>query len=184
MAFFLGLIAQLKFECLTRLHCKLWQYSKIIGGCAMTLARLSNRTMPSFPSLIDRFFDGELMDWNRSNFSSTDTTLPAVNVKENDNEFMIDVAAPGLSKDDFKVNYDNGRLTISSEKKNELEEKDGDKITRREFSYESFQRSFTVAENVVDAEKIAANYKDGILHISLPKREEVKPKPAKEISIK
>ena len=150
----------------------------------MTLARLSNNAFPSFPSLFDRFFDGELMDWNRSNYSSTDTTLPAVNVKENEDEFLIDVAAPGLKKEDFKLHYDNGRLTISSEKKNEVEEKDGEKITRREFSYQSFQRSFTVAETVVDAEKIAANYESGILHITLPKREEVKPKPAKEIAIK
>lgn len=149
----------------------------------MTLARLSNSGFPSFPSLFDRFFDGELMDWNRSNYSSTNSSLPAVNVKENENEFLIDVAAPGLSKEDFKVDYDNGRLTISSEKKNEVEEKDGEKISRREFSYQSFQRSFTVSENVVDAEKIAANYENGILHLTLPKREEVKPRPAKQIEI-
>lgn len=151
---------------------------------AMTLAKLSNNWFPSVPSLFDRFFDGELMDWNRSNYSSTDTTLPAVNVKENDNEFVIDVAAPGLKKEDFNVHYDNGHLTISSEKKDEVEEKEEGKITRREFSYQSFQRSFTVAENVVNAEKIAANYDNGILHISLPKRDEVKPKPPKQISIK
>jgi len=150
----------------------------------MTLAKLSNNWHPSFPSLFDRFFDGDLMDWNSSNYSSTDTTLPAVNVKENDNEFLIDVAAPGLKKEDFKLHYDNGRLTISSEKKSEVEEKNGEKLTRHEFSYQSFQRTFTVAENVVDAEKIAANYESGILHISLPKREEVKPKPAKEIAIR
>lgn len=150
----------------------------------MTLARLSNNAFPSLPSLFDRFFDGELMDWNRSNYSETNSTLPAVNVKENDNEFLIDVAAPGLKKDDFNVNYDNGRLSISAEKKNEIEEKEGEKVTRHEFSYQSFQRSFTVAETTIDAEKIAANYDSGILHIKLPKREEVKPKPAKEIKIK
>jgi HSP20 family protein len=150
----------------------------------MTLAKLSNNWFPSVPSLFDRFFDGELMDWNRSNYSSTDTTLPAVNVKENENEFLIEVAAPGLKKEDFKLNYDNGRLTISSEKKNEAEEKEGEKISRREFSYQSFQRSFSIAENAVDAEKIAANYDSGILHITLPKREEIKPKPAREIKIK
>ncbi len=150
----------------------------------MTLAKLSNNWFPSVPSFFDRFFDNELMDWNRTNYSSTDTTLPAVNVKENENEFLIDVAAPGLTKKDFKVYYDNGRLTISSEKKNKHEEKDGEKVTRREFSYQSFQRSFSVSENVVNAEKIAANYENGILHISLPKREEVKPRPAKQIEIK
>ncbi|WP_430822035.1 Hsp20/alpha crystallin family protein [Carboxylicivirga caseinilyticus] len=150
---------------------------------AMTLARLNNR-FPSMPSIFDRFFDGELMDWNNSNFSSTNTTMPAVNVKENDNEFSIDVAAPGMKKDDFKVSYDNGRLTISSEYKNESEEKEDEKVTRREFSYQSFQRSFTVEETAVESENISASYENGILHITLPKREEIKPKPAKQIDIK
>ncbi|HER08781.1 MAG TPA: Hsp20/alpha crystallin family protein [Bacteroides sp.] len=149
----------------------------------MTLARLSNNWFPSVPSMLDKFFEGDLMDWNTWNFAGTDSTLPAVNVKENDNEYKIEVAAPGLNKKDFKVNYDNGRLTISSEKKDEREEKDGNRITRREFSYQSFQRSFTVPEDAVDAEKIDAKYTDGILHLTLPKREEVKPRPAKQIKI-
>lgn len=149
----------------------------------MTLAKVSNNWFPSTPSVFDRFLNGDLMDWNRSNFSSTDTTLPAVNVKENKDEFKIEVAAPGLKKEDFKLSYDNGRLTISSEFQNEAEEKEGDKVTRREFSYQSFQRSFTVAENVVNAEKISASYKSGILYITLPKREELKPKPSREIKI-
>ncbi|HDS07766.1 MAG TPA: Hsp20/alpha crystallin family protein [Bacteroides sp.] len=149
----------------------------------MTLARLTNNWLPSVPSMFDRMFEGDLMDWNTWNFAGTNSTMPAVNVKENDNEYSIEVAAPGLSKKDFKVNYENGRLTISSEKKDEREEKDGDRITRREFSYRSFQRSFTVPEEVVDAEKIDAKYTDGILHLTLPKREEVKPRPAKQIKI-
>ena len=149
----------------------------------MTLAKLSNNWFPSTPSIFDKFFDGELMDWNRSNYSSTNSTLPAVNVRENSNEFKIEVAAPGMKKENFHVDYENGRLTISSELKNEREEKQGDKFTRREFSYQSFQRSFTVAENIVEPENIAAEYNNGILHITLPKREEVKPKPAKKIQI-
>ena len=149
----------------------------------MTLAKVSNSMFPSVPSLIDRFFEGDLMDWNTWNFAGSDSTLPAVNVKENDNEYLIDVAAPGMKKNDFKLNYDNGRLTISSEKKDEIQETNGDKITRREFSYQSFQRSFSVPENVVNADKISAKYEDGILHVALPKREEAKPRPAKEIKI-
>ncbi|MBN2611655.1 MAG: Hsp20/alpha crystallin family protein [Bacteroidales bacterium] len=149
----------------------------------MTLARLTNNWFPSFPSLIDKFFDGDLMDWNNRNFAESNSTLPAVNVKENENEFMIEVAAPGLKKGDFKLNYDNGMLTISSEKKDEKQEKDGEKVTRREFSYQAFQRSFTIPENIVNADKISAKYEDGILHVALPKREEVKPKPVKEIKI-
>ncbi len=149
----------------------------------MTLARLSNNWTPSFPSLFERFFEGDMMDWNNSNYASTNSTLPAVNIKEDDDEFQLEVAAPGMKKDDFKLNFENGRLTICSERKHESEEKEGEKVTRREFSYQSFQRSFTVPENIVDAEKIKASYTDGILNIRLPKREEVKPKPPKEIKI-
>jgi len=149
----------------------------------MTLARLSNNWFPSRPSLVDRFFDADLMDWNSSNFAGEQSTLPAVNVKETDNEFLIEVAAPGLKKDDFKLDFENGRLTISSERKDEKVEKQGEKVTRKEFSYQSFQRSFNVAENVVNTDKIAAKYNNGILYVTLPKREEVKPKPAKQIRI-
>lgn len=161
---------------------------------AMTLAKLSsdnyrNNWFPSMPSFFDRFFDDGLMDpmtigWNNSNYSSTNTTMPAVNIIENENEFSIEVAAPGMNKEDFKVSFENGRLTISSEKKNVHEDKENQKATRREFSYQSFQRSFTVATNTVDADKIMAHYENGILTITLPKREEVKPKPAKQIEIK
>ncbi|MBN2637076.1 MAG: Hsp20/alpha crystallin family protein [Prolixibacteraceae bacterium] len=145
----------------------------------MTLAK---RTENYFPSILDRFLNNDLMDWNLSNFSSTNTSLPAVNVKENDNEFVIEVAAPGMSKKDFKINYQNNVLSITSEKQEEKENK-SENYTRKEFSYQSFQRSFTVAENTVDGDKISAKYNDGILHITLPKREEVKPKPMREIKI-
>ena len=149
----------------------------------MTLANLSNNWYPSVPSFLDRFFEGDLMDWNNSNFAGTNSTLPAVNIKEDDNEFLIEVAAPGMKKDDFRLNYNNGQLTISSERKSENQVKENKKVTRREFSYQSFQRSFNVSENVVQPDKIEAKYTDGILRISLPKREEVKPKPPKEIKI-
>jgi len=145
----------------------------------MTLAR---RTEGYAPSFIDRFFNNDLMDWGTSNFSSTNTSLPAVNVKETDDDYFIEVAAPGMSKKDFNVNFQNNVLTISSEKKNEKEEKE-DSYTRKEFSYQSFQRSFTVPGNDVDSDKISASYENGILKIKLPKREEVKPKPAREIKI-
>jgi len=145
----------------------------------MTLAR---RTENLFPSFFDRFFNSDLMDWNLTNFSSTNTTLPAVNVKETDDDYILEVAAPGMSKKDFKINYQNHVLTISSEKKEEKSEQD-DHYTRKEFSYQSFQRSFTVPQHDVDSEKITATYADGILNVKLPKREEVKPKPAREIKI-
>jgi HSP20 family protein len=145
----------------------------------MTLAKRTENYLPSF---FDRFINNELMDWNQTNFSSPNTSLPAVNVKETDDDYFIEVAAPGMSKKDFNVNFQNNVLTISSEKKDEKEEKE-DTYTRREFCYQSFQRSFTVPGNDVDSEKISASYADGILKIKLPKREEVKPKPAREIKI-
>ncbi len=144
--------------------------------------KLAKRNEPYYPSFFDRFFNNELMDWDYSNFSSTNTSLPAVNVKETDDDFVIEVAAPGMDKNDFKVNFKNNVLTISSEKKNETEEKK-ESYTRREFSYQSFQRSFTVAENAVIGDKISAKYDNGILHITLPKREELKPQPERQIKI-
>ena len=122
------------------------------------------------------------MDWNNSNFSTTNTSLPAVNVKETDDDFVIELAAPGMDKKDFKVNFKNNVLIISSERKNEKENKE-DNYTRKEFSYQSFQRSFTVAENAVMGDKISAKYNNGILTIVLPKRDEVKPQPEREIKI-
>ena len=151
-------------------------------GIAMTLIKRTDSNFPSIPSFIDNLFSRDWMDWSNLNFSSTNTTLPAVNVRESENEYELEVAAPGMKKDSFKVNLDKDQLTISSEWKDEKKEKDGD-YTRREFSYQSFQRSFTIPDNLVDGEKISAKYNDGILNIKLPKREEAKPKPAREIKI-
>lgn len=134
------------------------------------------------PSVFDRFLEGDAFDWANKNFSDTNTTLPSVNIKEDDNQFDVEVAAPGLEKKDFNIEIDNDVLQISSEKKVENEKKEN-KYTRREFSYQSFCRSFTLP-NTVDSEKIKAQYKDGILNITIPKREEAKPKPAKKIEIK
>jgi len=149
----------------------------------MTLTRLNNNLWsPTFPSLINKFFNEDLMDWG-TNFAANNSTMPAVNIKENENEFKIDVAAPGMNKSDFKVNYDSGRLVISAETKSEKEEKDGEKVTRKEFSYQSFQRTFNISENVVNVDKVEAKYEDGILHVILPKREEAKPKEPRQIAI-
>lgn len=143
---------------------------------------LAKRDENYFPSIFDRFFNNDLMDWKNSNFSSTNTSLPAVNVLETNDEFVIELAAPGMNKNDFKVNFKNNVLTISSERKGEKEEKN-ENYTRKEFSYQSFQRSFTVSENSVLGEKISANYNNGILNIVLPKRDEIKPQPEREIKI-
>ena len=138
---------------------------------------------PSVPSFFDNFLSRDWMDWTNSNFAEIDSTLPAVNIKESDDDYLIEVAAPGLSKDDFKINLDNDRLTISSEKKEENKTEEDGKYTQREFRYQAFQRTFHLPGNVVNSEKISAKYNDGILCVTLPKREEVKPKPAKQIRI-
>ncbi|VBB46898.1 Heat shock protein Hsp20 [uncultured Paludibacter sp.] len=133
----------------------------------------------------DRFFDnGELMDWSNKNYSKTNTTLPSVNVKENENEYQIEVAVPGFDKKDFKIEVHNDVLSISSEKKENSEEKDENgRYTKREFSYQSFCRSFTLP-HTVDGEKIEANYDKGILNVVIPKREEAKPKAPRTVEIK
>jgi HSP20 family protein len=147
----------------------------------MTLIRRSDY-LPTWANLVNDFFNTDFSDWSLRHYSDTNTTLPAVNIKENTDGFMVEMAAPGMAKDDFKIELNNDLLTISSEKKNEHETKEGETYTRREYSYQSFSRSFTLPKSV-DAEKISAKYENGILSIEIPKKEEAKPKPAKQISI-
>ncbi|MDD3431543.1 MAG: Hsp20/alpha crystallin family protein [Bacteroidales bacterium] len=145
----------------------------------MNLARFNN----SLPGLFDRFFDTDLFDWSNRNYSDTNTTLPSVNIKEDEKAYEIELAAPGFEKNDFKVELKNNVLTVSSEKKVENEVKEGQQFTRREFSYQSFNRSFTLPD-LVENDKIAAKYKNGILNISIPKKEEAQTKLIKQIEIK
>jgi len=144
----------------------------------MSLVKFSNQ----YPSLFGRFFENDLFDWSNRNYSNTDTTLPSVNVKESTEGFEVEMAAPGFEKKDFKIELNHELLTISSEKRVENEIKNGQQFTRREFSYQSFSRSFTLP-NSADGEKIGAKYENGILKISIPKKDEAKPKPARQISI-
>lgn len=133
----------------------------------------------SFPSIVDEFFGRDFL----SNFFDFQTgiSMPSVNIIEGKEDFKIEVAAPGLDKKDFKLDLQNNVLTISSEKEEKTEE-NNDKYMRREFSYSSFKRSFALP-NTVDSDKISASYKDGILNIVIPKKEEAKEKPAREIKI-
>ena len=145
----------------------------------MSLVKLSNQ----MPILFDRFFENDMFDWSSRNYSNTNTTLPAVNIKEDKDGFEVEMSAPGFEKYDFKIELNNSLLTISSEKKVENETKEGQQFIRREFSYQLFSRSFTLPETV-EGEKIAAKYKNGILFVSIPKKEEAKPRPVKQIEIK
>lgn len=114
----------------------------------------------------DRFFSKELM--------------PAVNVKERDDSFEIELTAPGLKKEDFKINIENRMLMISSETKKEEEEKN-EKFTRKEFNYSAFSRSFSLPENVTE-DDLSAKYENGLLKITLAKKQLEAPK-KKEIAI-
>lgn len=143
-----------------------------------TIIRKRNYTTPS---IFDEFFtDSYLPRFFEIGAKPNGSNSPAVNVEETDKEYRIEVAAPGLEKEDMKVSVDDGVLTIKAEKKLESEEKN-DNYIRREFGYNSFSRSFTLPEEV-DAEKISAKHKNGVLNVTLPKAE-VKVTPTKEVKI-
>lgn len=135
------------------------------------------------PSVFDDMFN---TDWlgGTTNFNKIGTSIPAVNIQETDDHFMVAVAAPGKTKKDFNIELDNDVLTISSEEKKEKENSDKNQIyTRKEFSYSTFKRAFSLPETV-NTEKISAAYNNGILEINLPKREEAKVQPKRMIEIK
>lgn len=144
----------------------------------MKLIKKSNYN-PVFPTFFDDFFAKDLLGWD--NGSTSFKTTPAVNIRETDDHYAIELAVPGLNKEDFNVELDDNLLTISFEKKAEKEETG--KFTRREFHYTSFKRSFTLPEGTVDSDKIDAAYENGILKLALPKKEEVKAKAKRTISI-
>ena len=135
---------------------------------------LSDRWLTDFFDT-SRFFDSDFMKL------SAGTALPAVNIKETENEFTIEVAAPGMTKKDFEISIENGILSISAEREEEKEEKE-ENFTRREFNYSNFTRSFALPENV-NEEKINANYEDGLLKLHLMKKQVTKLPPKKEILV-
>ena len=137
---------------------------------------LIKRNRVFFPTM-DDFFGP---DW----FGGTSNgmnTLPAVNIKENEKSFEVELAIPGKKRDDFNIEIDEHVLTISMETQAEDEEV-RDNYTRKEFSYSSFRRSFTLPKTI-DESNIEASYREGILQITLPKKEEALPKPKRLISI-
>ncbi len=131
---------------------------------------------PDFPSSLMDFFN-EGRDWG----NGWTNKLPAANITEGDKAFNLELAAPGLEKEDFDLSIDNQLLTVSCQKEEQSESKDK-QYTRKEFSYRSFSRSFVLPESV-DAEKINASYRDGVLNIELPKKETALKQPRKQISV-
>lgn len=141
-----------------------------------------NDLFPSF-NLFDDSWARDLWNWGLGNNSTTNTTIPAVNIKETGDSFLVEMAAPGMKKEDFKVELDNNLLTIRSEKDYDRVDKEGERYTRREFSYQSFQRTFQLPQDVVDAEHIEAKYENGLLRLLIPKKEEAKQRPPRMIDI-
>lgn len=129
---------------------------------------IMKRNQDLFGGLLDSLFNDSPLF---SSEVSRHYSVPAVNIKNNENSFEVEVAAPGLKKEDFNIEVEDNVMKLSVNKSSENEEKE-ENFTRKEFSYFNFQRSFTLPKNVVDAEKVEANYKDGILSIVLPKQEQ------------
>ena len=142
----------------------------------MTIVR-RNYMMPELENLFNNVF--------KNNFFEREeelTTLPSVNVKETEDGFVLEVAAPGYEKENFDIEVENGIMTISATTEDKKEEKE-ENYTKREFNYTSFHRSFRLPEDTVDESTIKASYKNGILEVFIGKKEEVKPKPPKTIKV-
>lgn len=134
----------------------------------------------SLPGLFDEFFSGNLLP-NYLEEGAWKST-PAVNIYESDEKFEIQIAAPGLEKEDFKIDLKNEYLLVYSEKKDKKEEKEKGKVVRSEFRYSSFQRSFALPKDI-DVTAISATHKNGILIIELPKKIEQKDSSVRQIEI-
>jgi HSP20 family protein len=133
-----------------------------------SLARSTDR----FPSVFDDFFKPWNEWFNGDGFPGKTLTVPAVNVVENKDEYKVSLAAPGLKKSDFQIDIDGNILTIKSEKE-ETKEEEIEQFSRKEYSYSSFTRSFTLPEDVKQ-DKIEAAYEDGVLRLLLPKKDEAR----------
>ena len=136
---------------------------------------ISNKTK-YIPSILDDFIS---LDWN---YNRHTISVPAVNIKELDTHFEIELAIPGKDKNDFEIEIEDGLLSISSSF-NQEDKSDNSKSARIEFDYDSFKRTFIIPDSV-DSSKIEATYKGGILKISLSKRDEALPEPKKLIKVK
>ncbi|WP_246197811.1 Hsp20/alpha crystallin family protein [Chitinophaga agrisoli] len=144
----------------------------------------NNDYFPTLSGMFDDLFNRDMFNWGQSNFSSTNTTIPAVNIKETPENFEVEMAAPGMRKENFKVQLEGNTLTISAEHQQQTNNAGNDeKYTRREFSYQAFQRTFVLPKDVVDEENIQARYENGVLKLVVPKREEAKKRGPRLINI-
>ncbi len=142
---------------------------------------LLTRTNGNLESMFNDFVGGDFYMTPKGFYSGV-KSIPAVNVYENDNSYTIELAAPGLLKSDFNIEFNNGKLVISASKVEESKKEKVKSLTK-EFNYGNFKKEFTVSKQKVDETKIEANYQNGILNVLLPKREEIKVKPKRVIEI-
>ena len=146
----------------------------------MSLVKRNFYNVPTLNRFFDDFFTRDLF-WNGENGLPKFSTTPAVNIKETDNSFDLELAAPGLDKKDFNIEVNEDVLTISFERK-EKKEVNEETYRRREFGFQSFKRSFSLPETL-DGDKIQAKYENGVLNLVIPKRPEAKPQPVRTIKI-
>ncbi|MEG0796129.1 MAG: Hsp20/alpha crystallin family protein [Odoribacter sp.] len=143
----------------------------------MSLIKKNNELSPFYSNMLDEFLNTGL-----SKFEDR-RGVPALNIKESDQELSLELRVPGIKKEDIRLDYQDGILTISGDRNEEKEEKDKDKYLRREFSSYSFHRSFELPEERYEVAKAQAVYKDGILEIALPKKVQ-KDKVSRQIEVK
>jgi len=147
----------------------------------MALMKIDHNLFPRLANTWEDFLAREISDVTEYKSSCN---VPAVNIVETTNSFMLHLAAPGMKREEFKVNVDNGILTISAEHKEGHTYKEGDnKVTRQEFCYSNFKRSFTLPESALP-EKIEAAYENGILSITIPKQAQEKATPMRQIAVR
>ena len=139
-----------------------------------------NINYPTWSSWIDDLFGVDETPWFRANMNSGIST-PKVNIRENNDSYIVEMAVPGMKKSDFEISIDNKMLFISAEVETKNEE-NSEEYSVREFGYSSFKRTFTLPETIDEA-KINASYTDGILNVIIPKRDEAKQKPPRTIKI-
>lgn len=149
-----------------------------------TLAKRPSRRFrgltPFLSRPADRFFRNDFLNlWDGDGFTET---VPSLNIREEKNNYILDLAAPGLKRDDFDIKVEGNLLTISSEKETETKDEDENNYTSREYSYSSFSRSVTLPEQA-DAGKISAKYNDGILNLTIPKKPEAQKSQSQKIKV-
>jgi len=148
------------------------------------VSRINEKSPALFTDRMPAFFEDFFKPWNElfdGHFFRKELNIPAVNISDHKNQYILSMSAPGLKKDDFKIDVDGDVLTISSEKDESKEEKE-ENYTRKEYNYSSFSRSFTLPEGT-DKEKVAAKYEDGVLKITIPHNHVIKSPSAKHVAV-